>query len=56
MLTDKAGDKKSCPGCAYQFTFESWRDDDGPCWDGRFYCTDCLTRGRCGCVEPIDEN
>ncbi len=40
-----------CSGCSITAPFESWRDSDGPCRDGLFYCTGCLTDGKCGCIH-----
>lgn len=44
-----------CPGCRQSWEKESWRESDGPCGDGQFYCTDCLMNNRCGCSKEFLE-
>ena len=42
-----------CPSCGQEFPLEDWRQEDGTCPDGKFYCLskDC----KCGCVTWTDK-
>lgn len=41
--------ERVCPRCQENFEPAVWQEDDGPCWDGYYYCTGCIMADQCGC-------
>ena len=52
---EECGREFTCPSCGAIWKEEIWRENDGPCRDGKFHCQSCLIEGKCGCFTKEDE-